>query len=362
MSEIRNTKSASSSVTQPPHSFGPVQEQGPATLPATSSAQLSGNFSKVVGPPALENTNSPATSMNQDLSGSISLAPLDLDHHFKHSFELNYPYNSFIETNPDPSICGLKYRWSFGRPGSKTEHISTIGGVLRVNDTLWGLTTAHAVFTANRGRAFKDLASRKKALPSQTFSNNSTSGQSDSESSTEGEEWEEDSRELGDVPVSRLVVDGPALGQTPPRDTQWKRVSTCGPRSFAGWSDALGDEIWISTPSISCDFALIYLNDLQASPMNSYHSQADGQPSAKVCVEGIMKDIKLTPGRVLVLTRPGTSEQAYLLPGNSLFSMFNHSFITRKLRLEKPLGKSLSSLIPSMVAASHSSLLGFNLF
>jgi hypothetical protein len=47
-------------------------------------------------------------------------------------------------------------------------------------------------------------------------------------------------------------------------------------------------------------------------------------------------------GPVLILTRPGASEQAYLLPGKSLFSMLSKSFNTRKLRLENPLRKSSS--------------------
>jgi hypothetical protein len=292
-----------------------------AMTPVAQSSQFSS--------PTLESTRSPVTSASRYLGGPTYLTPKTID------------YDTLIETRDNPSICGLKCRWVFERPGSKNELISTIGGMLRVNDRLWGFTTAHAIFAANRRGALQDLASHKNALMLQTSSKHGTPEQSDSESSTESEQWEEESEKPAGVPVSRLIVNTVASSQPALHDTRWTKVFPHGLRSFAGW-DFSDDNETTLTPSIICDFALIHLDAPHASLLNSYRISADGQPPVTVCVEEIIQDNDLIPGPVLILTHPGVSEQAYLLPGKSLFSMLSKSFNTRKLRLETPLSKSSS--------------------
>jgi hypothetical protein len=236
-----------------------------AMTPVVQSSQLSS--------PTLEFTRSAVTSASRRPDGPTNLTSINLD------------YDTFIESRHNPSICGLKCRWVFECPGSKTELISTIGGMLRVNDRLWGFTTAHAIFAANRRGALHNLASHKKALLSQTSSKTSTPGQSDSGSSTEGEQWEEESEKPAGGP---LIVDAVASSQPALQDTQWTQIFPRGLRSFAGW-DFSEDNFTTPTPSIICDLALIHLDAPHATLLNSYCIRADGQPPVTVCVEEIIK-------------------------------------------------------------------------
>lgn len=203
------------------------------------------------------------------------------------------------------SACGISVRVT-NRATMEVRYWK-IGGVINLNSTYYGLSTAHAIF---------DVCERDY-LP---FGVESDVSEDDLDSQ------HENSFRSRIIPVSLESIDI----QSP----KWSKADLS---VFAFASHYSTNEVGaIPGTDISSDFALIHTGSIKKSLKNWYRST-----STNTCaIEGVSSD--LTAGDVSIICSLSDVRSGFLLDGNALFMTRHLELKTRKIQTKSPLELGLS--------------------
>lgn len=212
------------------------------------------------------------------------------------------------------SACGLKMRTVSSTHDRPIESISTIGGLIKVDNQIFGLTTGHGIIAPS-------LAAPKKTPLS--YSDSSTD-ESDLESLVDSD-TDLEMEDTQDIRQSDAV-------HIP---TVWKDLPFRGSACFGGRKKTTASLDDMSELK-SVDFALIDMGFASSSYLTNTF-KVFGE--SKAYVDNIRHDTELYSGPVLVIVDKDLPREGFLLEGVTLFRNKTSSFHTRKLELSAPLRK-----------------------
>ena len=229
------------------------------------------------------------------------------------------------------SACGATISFSFPN-GSLSKRTSTLGGLIRVDNKIYGLTTAHAIV---------DL------LPDD-FGNNlyddsdaeSISSRSSSCSSLENTEHDRRLRlqsENNTLYLKKPFMPSMPSSSRPPSST----CATLGPFHYSGFGNQLNEGISLSE-SEGCDFALIDIDPDRSPLLNFYKSHPiTSEVVAQTYVVGeFFPETELDrAGPVSIICPPDDVIDGELLEGTWQFFDRATVFTTEKIQTKSPLGK-----------------------
>lgn len=247
------------------------------------------------------------------------------------------------------TACGLLCCATFVQNGEvRTQYLSRIGGLLRLDATSSAITTAHGLV--------EEISSRVGLCDIGDTTNSDEETYSDDDE--EPPEQNDSEQCIGEIDLG--VLDTMSWLQIPPTSIE----ETCFFRAHGLSMDellarikeqheeeksiALGKKPWETTRSAdhqSCptgDFSLLDLDDWEGL-RNCYQSVGDSPTETKRLVHMIAQPGEVDGGRVNLLLRPEKVSQAILLPGTILFGTNGVTLHARKVVLDRPLGKSHES-------------------
>ncbi|KAF1993486.1 MFS general substrate transporter [Amniculicola lignicola CBS 123094] len=290
-----------------------------------------------------------------------------------------------IASQDASSACGLRLRFRLAGEAC-AESISTIGGLIRVDDRVYGLTTAHGmVQLLERNTDYdpsdtsSDISRSEKARSSTSSTTDQILGEDSEDESHEGQEIRSRSRSpvlsshsiqapdcataLTDATdaLSKLrkdmspdydgdaaqrpssSLDMPGHAQSPSKHAQnfFLSEASVNHYSYAGQTSlkGLGYTCAISEGS---DFALVQLNsDLQSLP-NTYqlHGSTGTDLSMTYAVENVSSGVH--EGPVSIVCSANDVRQGFILKSGAMFLDRATVFSTRKIQTEHPLELGLS--------------------
>lgn len=237
------------------------------------------------------------------------------------------------------SACGLKLR-VVAETGSKTyENISTIGGLVNVNNKVYGLTTAHGILS----------------LPGiAALSTTDSSDCSDSDSSAYLDSDSESLDDLDATPDTSLLDKHRRPGanrlglNARPNQTlkteiseqpEWKNVTFCGPMCFCGRGSVTGGTNEYTSSRTDMDFALIDMGLSTKYQLYNEYTYGSGQNLPKIQIDGIKNDEDLKAGEVILLIGQNQVRAGHLLDGTAFFRNKAMLVKTMKIELDVPLRK-----------------------
>ncbi|KAJ4345243.1 uncharacterized protein N0V89_011373 [Didymosphaeria variabile] len=191
------------------------------------------------------------------------------------------------ELFPEDSACGLKLRIETNISGVNIQSISTIGGLIKIDEKIYGLTTGHGVI------APPDLPTVTHTIPSE------------SSSEYESEFFGSDS-ESSDASVADANADSNQCAEVI-HQIRWRDIPAGGLACFCGKTDIHN----------IVGHGMFHLND-------------------------VIHDADLKAGEVFILTGKYQTVCGYLLRGPASFRIKDALFQTRKIELREPLPKGVS--------------------
>lgn len=240
------------------------------------------------------------------------------------------------------SACGLKLRVIFASDEDHSKITSTIEGLVRVNQEIFGLTTAHGILGFS--------SPEKQTAPSTTASNSEsdmdgvTDSDSESISITDGSSdasnhIKEESLYKEGQNGDSLAIQRTNLGNlTEPQQLEWKEVRHCGPMWFAGKGSLPDGADVLSLSRFGIDFALIDIGLSETYRLyNRVYPEHSGSQGVQF-VRGIKHDGAIESGRVFLLNLDSTTP-GFLLEGTACFRSKTVVFHTLKIELNRPLSK-----------------------
>jgi hypothetical protein len=222
------------------------------------------------------------------------------------------------------SACGMKLQIVTSTCGMRVETISTIGGLIKIDERIYGLTTGHGIVAPPE--------------PTRDVPVMSLDSSSSSESATSASD--SDCSDCSDASVAHANPGSDHYGKIT-QQIKWKRTPASGPVSFCGRTKITHRDDVNHIPWNNSDFALV---DMQLSPnfqLNNSYKDAVG--SKTFCVDGTKHDVDLDDGEVLIVTETCQTISGYLLRGATSFRIKDALFQTRKIELNAPLRKYFNS-------------------
>lgn len=213
------------------------------------------------------------------------------------------------------SAIGTKVRFTLGWNGLVRERMSTIGGLIRVDGQVYGLTTAHAAAELHYASLEEDL---------------STDYESD-------EEFTSDSGLGVEAPLfASAMTDFSGISTTNNTTVNWLEARL-GPCSYAGKTN-LTEMSNAFTVSEGSDFALIELCEEHHQLVNTYEQRmpAESRTSHPVGIRKLASNLQSGP--VSILCSPTDVRAAHLLDEDCLFLDRTTVFHTKKIQTDGPLG------------------------
>lgn len=213
------------------------------------------------------------------------------------------------------SACGIQLKYISGRNDS-VERRWVIGGVIRVDGTIYGLTTAHPMFDelycndeSYVSRSYEDEPRASVRLP---ISN--------------------------DMPRARDSSGKLSSEGSSQVNFTWKSAAL-GPINYAGTT---GTNAFAKSgrKDTASDFALIPLSHTTPRLHNYYRNSItlDGKEKPQnFLIDDMSSD--LSPGEVTIICSPTDAQPGYLLGGSALFMESTSVFRTRKVQTESPLSE-----------------------
>lgn len=242
--------------------------------------------------------------------------------------ERGYPIENVsfhIQLLPDDAgtICGAKARYTVHTAQGNYEHYSTIGGLVCIDNQVFGLTTAHGVVGEI---SYRTAISKSDIVSISTLDSDHSSNDSESEDESDTTEHQ-DGRNLSleSRPYSQ-ELDG----------LQWKRQQFPRTLAYLNCGTSAGDWSFPENCSGASDFALIDLNSYSGIS-NNFISSKGPTP-----VSGHLLLTELVDGEVNIINARGQMAiPGQLLPGE--FSVILKGVImrTKKIRIQSHLGKHL---------------------
>ncbi|ORY19122.1 hypothetical protein BCR34DRAFT_206513 [Clohesyomyces aquaticus] len=204
-----------------------------------------------------------------------------------------------------PSACGMRIKCR-SVDGLATEQVWIVGGLIRIDSTIYGLTAAHPIFDGITHEA-EPHGARLMSEDTRTQSEGSTQTPTRPHESEEG---------------------------------NW-HTATVHSVNYGGRISLPG--VTPQTMHANCsDYALVRLDARAEVLPNSYESPENSQEGACI-VDSISSDPAC--GEVLILCSPGDVRSGYLLGLPALFMTHMGVFHTRKIQTEAPFGESLFLLL-----------------
>lgn len=246
------------------------------------------------------------------------------------------------------SACGLRLRVIHGdASGMDDANILTIGGLVKVDNMIYGLSSAHGILDSSR-------VARKISSPTSQSSEPappSECSDSDSESEDDSDTSFNSNRFSELVPtIKRQYREYDDLGQTAKtnfqkqtKQLQWKDVPFCGPISYCGQGSVTGGTSAEKSALQDADFALINMGFSSAYRLYNQYKPEGITGLPPVSIRGVKHDEHLQAGEVLLLTGHNHITRGYLLEEPSLFINRGIVFNTRKIQLDAPLRKHIIS-------------------
>jgi hypothetical protein len=220
------------------------------------------------------------------------------------------------ERLPDhQSACGLHLKFLVDFSGSQSARVSTLGGLIRVGEKVYGLTTGHSIVVW--------LAPPEGASPYAYNSNNSTIRDSDHAP-----------RDTAATIQGGLAVLAPDQGLSSDSE-EWRDISYHGPFAFAGQCFENGDlqsPVW-NDRYLNSDWALVSMQGCNVV-VNSYQ----GPDASRVIISDILPLAQLDSGAVLVLLGLDRVETGFMSQNSSVLRMGNSSFKVRRIMMNKSMG------------------------
>lgn len=226
----------------------------------------------------------------------------------------------------DQSACGLRMRISY----SGNERMCTLGGLIRVDGKIYGLTTAHAMVSI----AEQTLTDTSTEYESDTYCS-SISSVSSAPSSTATSIPKVDAAATEQHEVSRPIA--------PDLDRLAWRCANLGPYSYATERRPTATNNAYAV-SDATDLALIELpEELELLP-NVYHLHDRGQDFTQTVTTADPVSSDHVDRRVSIICAPSDVRQGYLLPGDHLFLDRSTVFSTRKIQTDDILREFMTTI------------------
>ena len=247
-----------------------------------------------------------------------------------------------VRRNNDPTLsaCGMQLEIRDQSKGKCVKRFATIGGLVRIQGEIFGLTTAHSVLP-------EDFNVSPCGSDSEVITDDgNSSAESDSEVSLSPAEVECKlpfdpevllSREDGEC-VSGVTSSSYRVGSSPQtRAIGWSRLQnpTLDCYSFAGRASTTGNTRMAYPTGSYSDVALVKLGLENISLYNRY-SLNNTMASTTIEINEIEKDP--APGSVEILCSATASIKGWLLQDPSVFMQRGGVFNTKKIQLTTALG------------------------
>ena len=230
-----------------------------------------------------------------------------------------------------PSACGIKTRFSVHESGSS---FSTIGGLVLVDNAVFGLTTAHGIIGC--------VAASKTAPSSDTDEDTSESG-SDTEIQLPAKSSVPKNRHHVHSKDSRIATQGTA-------QHEWSPVSVPSVVSYKGRGTLTGDySLPTQSPPMS-DFALIDPDAKFMSILKNIYR--DPSTSSIQEIAGSLSNDQLSAGDVLIITSSNVTP-GYLLDGTASVILRGTAMRTKKIQTTLPRGWELAQLFLPRLSNCH---------
>jgi len=229
------------------------------------------------------------------------------------------------------NICGAKVKFIIQTSDGILERVSTFGGMIVVDNKVYGLTSAHAIVNHIIQNSFRGHAARIEPTSDGSNSDSEYEGSSDSESETSDESFYSLPRQMthADRPTTESQhFQGRAEGP-------WTKLSLPKIVAYMGNGTTSGDYFFpISSPKTS-DFALIDLGTLPTL-QNGFHDPDQG---TIMDISHYIPTSNLSQGEVWIIT--SCSDQpfrGYLLNGSASLILRGTSLHTKKIQVAFPGG------------------------
>lgn len=249
-----------------------------------------------------------------------------------------------VQTPHSGAVPGIMTKFLVETGIGGVERTSTIGGLIMVNNYVYGLTTAHTIVNY-----FEEEHSDGEATDS-ADENGSTS---ESRSSTDSDS--ESSRTTSPPPKKRLrvssawsfetvgneVQNSPAIGSTQFNETpqnEWMKVEAPMILAYKGKGTSNGDYLFSQEAPKNSDFALIDLSSF--GEISNTFLNPDGSGVGQV--SEFIPNALLGEGKVWVLSAPGGNLlQGHLLEGESSVIVGGTIMRTKKIQMLSTGSKSI---------------------
>jgi hypothetical protein len=213
------------------------------------------------------------------------------------------------------SACGNKVKYVSTQNGS--ERICLIGGIITVDDVVYGLTAAHIL----RDELFED----------DLFEDD------DSTFSELIDQLEVPNAADCPVTIDQQVL--PVVSHISGQESFTWQTATVGHMMYAGTTIA-DLEANSKTKLGGSDFALVSMESSTRLLLQNIYffspSQSDGNGSDVCIIDSFAESIE--PGKVSIICSPSDVIEGYLLPGDDLFLEGVNVFSTRKIETSRRLG------------------------
>lgn len=223
---------------------------------------------------------------------------------------------------PMTSACGLKLRV---QSEDCTDRICTIGGLVRLDDEIYGLTTGHTLMDVGK----------KMGEPAEQSDTSPAHDTSDTDSDCSGVIDDDRSDfEDGLLRSSSDVFQSSGCLSPQMAEMQWETVQSLGPTAFAGQGSLLGALDSLRDAPSNSDIALIKLTS--NTLLRNYYTVP--VTTFTESVVGTFHDDQLVEGHVWILAGRNEVREGFLLRAKSMFMQRGALFETRKIQLDSPLG------------------------
>ncbi|KAJ4287992.1 hypothetical protein N0V90_012008 [Kalmusia sp. IMI 367209] len=262
------------------------------------------------------------------LATSDSQSPPYRKYQIRESEQRNRVQNWMVQQSPHGgSACGLKLKVITKQSDMDIETMCTIGGLIRVNDKIYGLTTGHGILAPSRPQS----ASPPRAPVSSTSSDYTLS---DAESDSSDDSYASSDEESSRIEwTSQRPLDTVTIGAgNRVQQLEWRNTYSGGPACFCEKSQGLGI---IENISSNSDFALVVMGFSPTFHLfNEYRETSSLKMSS---VDRIKHDTDLISGHVSLLIGKDQTISGHLLEGSTTFRNQTATFCTRKIEISAPL-------------------------
>ena len=312
-------------------SSGPVRVHLNAPWPAaiTTCNGFDEVFSSAIKEPVSE------TQASESQRHSFNRIPPSFEGRASLRIRIMLPENS--------SACGMRARITSIQNSRLQQHNCVIGGLIRVDGIVYGLTTGHSIFDS--------------LLPN--------SSEDTSDLSDDGDDSDSGSLSLQDnaqrtpsiQPPLPSAAEDRLISSTYQAEASWSNrwsEGKLGPVSYAGLfgADRYMDHVY-HTP-LSSDFALIEMSLTDPSLSNTYESAdiftAGTSEEPTRTIKWNVDNVAEVPqsGEVKILSGTKGVQTAFVLTGDAAFMQRGAVFWTKKLQTKYPLGQCLlvTGLLP----------------